>query len=128
MSTWPANRLFGCGDVDKDGWVAHLQGRLAAAGFSPGAIDGFFGDATFSGVTGFQSANITLVVDGIVGNQTWAALTGRAGSSAWRWWRAWWWRRWRPAVDDQDPRRGIRHNARHSSSSSPRTLVALPAP
>lgn len=67
------------GDVDKDGWVANLQGRLAAAGFSPGAIDGYFGDATFGAVTGFQSAN-ALVVDGIVGNQTWAALTGAAAA------------------------------------------------
>ncbi len=63
------------GDVDKGGWVAQLQAQLTAAGFSPGAIDGHFGDRTFGAVTGFQGAN-GLVVDGIVGNQTWAALNG----------------------------------------------------
>ena len=54
-------------------FVVLLQGRLAAHGFDPGPADGDFGDATLAAVVAFQGSQ-HLVADGIVGNQTWAAL------------------------------------------------------
>jgi hypothetical protein len=53
--------------------VVHLQQRLTAKGFSPGAHDGDFGPATDRAVRSFQAAR-GLVVDGIVGPKTWGAL------------------------------------------------------
>jgi peptidoglycan hydrolase-like protein with peptidoglycan-binding domain len=53
--------------------VRLLQRALAAAGFDPGAIDGVFGARTERAVRAFQAFN-GLPVDGVVGNQTWAAL------------------------------------------------------
>jgi len=53
--------------------VTAVQQRLQAAGFSPGAIDGKFGPGTESAVKMFQRAR-GLVVDGIVGPKTAAAL------------------------------------------------------
>ncbi len=53
--------------------VRDVQNRLAAAGYSPGAVDGDFGPNTERAVRRFQSAN-GLTVDGIVGPQTWSAL------------------------------------------------------
>lgn len=53
--------------------VKDLQVRLTKHGFNPGKTDGIFGSNTKSAVLAFQkSAN--LAQDGIVGNQTWAAL------------------------------------------------------
>jgi peptidoglycan hydrolase-like protein with peptidoglycan-binding domain len=56
------------------GAVVTLQHDLAAKGFSPGVADGVFGPHTNSAVRAFQSSR-HLAVDGIVGPQTWNALT-----------------------------------------------------
>lgn len=55
--------------------VEQLQRLLSDAGVDPGPIDGIFGPATESAVLRFQRQR-TLVVDGIVGSQTWGALRG----------------------------------------------------
>src|SRR5262245_14418591 len=65
------------GDQSVDGWVEYLQQLLLGWGFGPLVIDGDFGNATHTAVIRFQSSRPegrTLLVDGIVGNQTWAAL------------------------------------------------------
>jgi peptidoglycan hydrolase-like protein with peptidoglycan-binding domain len=59
--------------------VRLLQELLKLAGFDPGPIDGDFGPKTEDAVKKFQQANKDfdgkqLVVDGIVGIRTWAAL------------------------------------------------------
>lgn len=53
--------------------VKELQQKLTTLGYSLGAIDGDFGDKTLAAVKKFQS-DYSLEVDGVVGNQTWAAL------------------------------------------------------
>jgi mannan endo-1,4-beta-mannosidase len=53
--------------------VKELQRALQRAGFDPGPIDGEFGPVTAAAVRSFQAAR-GLVVDGIVGPQTWGAL------------------------------------------------------
>ncbi len=53
--------------------VAELQKRLKALGYYPGAIDGIFGPITERAVKMFQAA-AGILVDGIVGPQTMAAL------------------------------------------------------
>src|SRR5215216_4176596 len=53
--------------------VKELQRALQRAGFDPGPIDGKFGPVTAEAVRSFQAAR-GLVVDGIVGPQTWRAL------------------------------------------------------
>lgn len=65
------------GDINVNGWVAHLQERVAAVGFDPGPIDGMFFARTHEAVLGFQASR-GLVVDGIVGQQTWGALNTAA--------------------------------------------------
>lgn len=53
--------------------VRYLQHLLSKLGYSPGAIDGIFGNKTLAAVKAFQSDHV-LVVDGIVGSKTWAEL------------------------------------------------------
>jgi peptidoglycan hydrolase-like protein with peptidoglycan-binding domain len=53
--------------------VVVLQTALRNSGFNPGPIDGIFGPMTHAAVIAFQQSK-GLVVDGIVGPKTWAAL------------------------------------------------------
>ena len=57
--------------------VIEVQHMLANAGFPPGFIDGIFGAFTDNAVRSFQSSR-GLSVDGVVGEATFAALTGDA--------------------------------------------------
>lgn len=59
------------GDQGDD--VRALQERLQELGFQPGPIDGIYGPLTFDAVSRFQRA-ASILVDGIVGPQTRAAL------------------------------------------------------
>jgi hypothetical protein len=63
------------GDIDIDGWVEYLQRLLVDHGFNAGVADGDFGGQTLAAVHAFQDAR-HLLPDGVVGNQTWAALRG----------------------------------------------------
>jgi hypothetical protein len=67
----PPPALLMLGDAGDD--VRQLQLQLAAAGFSPGVVDGIFGPHTQAAVVAFQLQN-GLVGDGEVGPQTRAAL------------------------------------------------------
>jgi hypothetical protein len=58
---------------DTGAQVKQLQRALAAAGYSPGAIDGSYGPGTKAAVAKFQSAH-GLTADGIAGPKTLAAL------------------------------------------------------
>jgi len=60
-------------DNTVDGWVEYLQELLNGYNFGPLAVDGNFGPATQGAVMKFQGT-YGLLVDGVVGNQTWAAL------------------------------------------------------
>ena len=60
---------------DRGGAVLELQQLLVDKGFSPGAIDGIFGQGTLSAVRAFQTSR-GLTPDGIVGQTTWNALLG----------------------------------------------------
>lgn len=55
-------------------YVTFLQQLLESALYPVGGIDGIFGSRTLSAVEAFQQGN-NLTVDGIVGNNTWSALT-----------------------------------------------------
>lgn len=57
----------------KSVYVNLLQRLLYNAGCNAGAVDGIFGNGSLLAVKMFQSIN-KLVVDGIVGKQTWAVL------------------------------------------------------
>ncbi len=62
------------GDKSPDGWVEYMQYLLKKAMDRPGLkVDGAFGPATQKAVVEFQMTR-GLMADGIVGNQTWAAL------------------------------------------------------
>ncbi|WP_327287464.1 peptidoglycan-binding protein [Streptomyces sp. NBC_01198] len=61
------------GMVGKD--VAEVQCLLKRAGFSPGEIDGIYGELTQRAVRRLQTEH-ALVVDGMVGPHTWKALRG----------------------------------------------------
>ena len=53
--------------------VKELQSKLESLGYDVGPIDGIFGPLTERAVRKFQKDN-QLVVDGIVGQETYAAL------------------------------------------------------
>ena len=55
--------------------VGRLQAALSAAGFDPGPHDSVFGPLVEAAVIAFQTDR-GLLVDGIVGPQTWGALAG----------------------------------------------------
>jgi LysM repeat protein len=55
-------------------YVRFLQFQLKQLNFYNGNIDGFFGNDTVQSVKAFQ-ANNRLVADGVVGRDTWSALT-----------------------------------------------------
>ena len=65
------------GDSSSDGWVEYLQELLTmwldASGYATLTRDGVFGEDTNDAVLWFQGAK-GLLVDGVVGNQTWAVL------------------------------------------------------
>jgi peptidoglycan hydrolase-like protein with peptidoglycan-binding domain len=67
----PTHPLLKSGSTGSE--VRYLQESLAKLGYNPGPIDGIFGPQTDKAVRAFQ-ADKGLVVDGIVGNNTWAAL------------------------------------------------------
>ncbi|MBW4573908.1 MAG: N-acetylmuramoyl-L-alanine amidase [Aphanothece sp. CMT-3BRIN-NPC111] len=54
--------------------VKQLQQILKDKGFNPGPIDGSFGSGTESAVMAFQKS-LGMTADGVVGSQTWQALT-----------------------------------------------------
>lgn len=55
--------------------VKTVQGNLRALGYYSDDVEGKFGSSTYEAVVAFQMAR-GLKVDGVVGPQTWAALTG----------------------------------------------------
>ena len=59
---------------NRGAYVTFLQQLLESNLYPVGGIDGIFGSRTLSAVRSFQSAN-NLTVDGLVGNNTWNALT-----------------------------------------------------
>jgi hypothetical protein len=68
------------GDQSLDGWVEYAQALLNRhrsfdpdLGYGELTVDGDFGNGTHNAVVAFQRRH-DLMVDGIVGNQTWAAL------------------------------------------------------
>jgi len=61
--------------------VENLQQLLLDAGFNPGTPDGIFGSQTESAVQDFQSAN-NLTSDGIVGPDTWRALSAETDTDS----------------------------------------------
>ena len=60
----------------KSSEVELLQENLKLLNFAPGIIDGIFGETTDFAVRRFQREN-HLIVDGIVGDETWSAIKNR---------------------------------------------------
>lgn len=75
-STEENRRTIRFGDTGSD--VVYLQQRLTSKGYGVGAIDGKFGNKTLEAVKAFQAEN-NLMVDGIVGINTWNALENKEG-------------------------------------------------
>lgn len=59
---------------DQNATVTQIQNILSSNGYPTGGIDGIFGEKTRQAVIAFQSSQ-GLQADGIVGPQTWAALS-----------------------------------------------------
>ena len=53
--------------------VKASQTKLNALGYNCGDVDGIFGDKTLAAVKAYQTDK-ALLVDGMVGSQTWGAL------------------------------------------------------
>ena len=66
------NLYWGCTGSD----VKTLQSNLNSLGFNCGAVDGSFGQMTYNAVVAFQRS-CSIIVDGIVGPQTRAAMDGK---------------------------------------------------
>ena len=66
-----AQSIIRIGSTGED--VTYLQESLTKLGYNSGPIDGIFGSKTETAVKSFQKSKV-LVVDGIVGNNTWAAI------------------------------------------------------
>lgn len=64
---------------DRGAAVSEVQRLLTAAGFDTKGVDGVFGQNTLAAVYRFQAAK-GLGADGVVGNDTWAALRGNTPS------------------------------------------------
>jgi len=75
---YPENRVIKKGSIGAE--VEYLQKKLYSKLYDVGTIDGIFGNSTENAVKEFQAEN-GLVVDGVVGPNTWTALqsssTGR---------------------------------------------------
>ncbi|MEC4805882.1 MAG: peptidoglycan-binding protein [Jaaginema sp. PMC 1079.18] len=65
---------------DRGDRVKQLQMRLEAAGFSPGEVDGIFGEQTREAVLAFQRSQ-NLTVDGIAGRETLSNLATEGTAS-----------------------------------------------
>ena len=61
----------------KSNYVCVAQDALSALGYSPGGIDGIFGNNTRNAALTFQSRN-GLSADGIIGANTWSSLMRQA--------------------------------------------------
>jgi hypothetical protein len=83
------------GDGSVDGWVEYLQQLLNAWGH-PVAQNGSFDDATYHAVCAFQGRH-SAMVDGVVGNQTWALLRQEDPRP--------------PSTDGRDPHTYVEHGA-----------------
>lgn len=59
---------------DQNATVSNIQNILSTNGYPTGGVDGIFGEKTRQAVIAFQSSQ-GLQADGIVGPQTWAALS-----------------------------------------------------
>ena len=69
FSSYPTLKKGARGNITK-----LLQEKLVSLGYNTNGIDGIFGSGTEKAVTSFQKSN-GLVVDGIVGKNTWRKLT-----------------------------------------------------
>ncbi|WP_339061227.1 peptidoglycan-binding protein [Tepidibacillus marianensis] len=66
---------------DEGAMLQDLQTMLRNAGYSPGEIDGKFGDNTREAVINFQRA-VSITVDGVAGRQTYNALRNYGNNSS----------------------------------------------
>ena len=71
------NLYWGCTGDD----VKTLQANLNSLGFNCGAVDGSFGQMTYNAVVAFQRS-CSIIVDGIAGPQTRAAMDGKLKAKA----------------------------------------------